>query len=407
MKYKKFNIKIIGGGLLGCLTALKLNDIGYKNVTIFDGKEILNGFDSIKIKNRKFNNGFHGIELPRAYDLKNYLEKKLNYKFIIKKNDRRIIIYNYLIKTNSNLVNWPNFLRKSFPKKIIISKSRNILFQSIKLDLKDLFKIVAKRYSKNLKDCLHQFVPWFLPNNLKFINNLDEGDKFREEAITKKLKTFYAFPKKTIFEEIKFLIIKKLNENKILLKEYSKVDIKKEKMKSLIVYCASSIPFVDDSLKKKLFENQRYLHISIYEIKNLNLKKFSGITEILCANNIIPEISRISFPKTNKKKYLQIESFIKNYEDKKNYEIRIDNYITNILSLKKADLNKIGSRITRKVFFPSHNLNAKCLKNANYNIKRKFNKNFIYKTYLGPINMSKTWIWSEEIVNEIKNYETR
>ena len=410
MNKNNLNIIIIGGGLLGCLTALKLNDAGYKKITITDKSKILGGFKSINIKNKKFDNGFHGIELPRASSLKNYLEKKLNYKFKIKKNDRRIIIYDKLIRTNEKITNWPINLKKFFPRKKIGSKSRAILFKNLDLELQNFFKKIGKRYSKNINDYIHQFIPWFLPTNISLINNKDEGDIFRENVLKKKIKTFYAFPPNSSFEDLSKKILKKLKEININLEQNSKLnlnEVKKFKKKNLYIYCASSVPFLTKKFFKKLTKNEGFLHSSFYELKKPIQKQLSGITEILCANDEIPEMSRISFPERNKKVFIQIESFIKTHDDIKNFESKIDRKIHKVLSINKNNLKKIESRISRKVFFPSISLLTKCLLIAHSKIKKDFHKNFIYKSYFGPINMSKTWVWSDEILQEIKNYETR
>ena len=410
MEKNNLNIKIIGGGLLGCITALRLKDSGFKNITIIDSNKILSGFNPIKIKNKKFNNGFHGIELPRANNLKKYLEQKLNYKFAIRNNNRRIIINNHLIVSNINLSKWPEALRKYFPKKKIESNNRIYLFNCIKKELQNSFKKVGDRYSKKINDYVHQFVPWFLPANINLINKLDEGDKFREQVIDKRLKTLYAFPKSGIFEEIKELIIKKLKKEKIITKNNYKInldDLKNDDKNKIYIYCASSVPFVEKDLLKKLILNNRYLCTTIYQIESKILKKNLNITEILCANEEIPELSRISFPKIKNRNFIQLESFLKNPDDKNKYELKLKTHFHKILSLKKSDLKILGTKITRKVFFPSQSLNNRCINNAKNKIKGEYNNNFINTTYLGPVNMSKTWIWSSKIIKQVCNYEPR
>ena len=61
----KKKISIVGASLYGCLLAYHMSKKNY-DVTIFEKKEILSGFNHISIKNYKLNNGFHGFEYPRT-----------------------------------------------------------------------------------------------------------------------------------------------------------------------------------------------------------------------------------------------------------------------------------------------------------------------------------------------------
>ena len=68
----KKKITIIGAGLYGCLTALKIKN-KYKNynVEIIDSKnDILESLKPVRIEKIKINNGFHAIDL---LVLKNFL----------------------------------------------------------------------------------------------------------------------------------------------------------------------------------------------------------------------------------------------------------------------------------------------------------------------------------------------
>ena len=64
------SVQIIGGGLYGCLTAYHIAKM-YPHIRINlieANSKLLSAFDSIVLAGEKFNNGFHGIELPRAKD---------------------------------------------------------------------------------------------------------------------------------------------------------------------------------------------------------------------------------------------------------------------------------------------------------------------------------------------------
>ena len=64
-------VQIIGGGLYGCLTAYHIAK-KHPNIRIdlIEGSnKLLPAFNPITLAGDKFNNGFHGIELPRAKDL--------------------------------------------------------------------------------------------------------------------------------------------------------------------------------------------------------------------------------------------------------------------------------------------------------------------------------------------------
>ena len=78
------NIIILGSGLIGCLSAYKIaKKYPQKKIYLIDSsKKILNGFDSIKIKNHKVNNGYHGIDVNRNLNLYNFFKTgSINFKY--------------------------------------------------------------------------------------------------------------------------------------------------------------------------------------------------------------------------------------------------------------------------------------------------------------------------------------
>ena len=94
---KKEKIFIIGGGLCGCLLAYMLSKKKY-DITIFEkNKNLISSYDSVKLGKYKINNGFHGIELPRAKKIFDFFTNQLKLKFKILSIKRQILFQRSII----------------------------------------------------------------------------------------------------------------------------------------------------------------------------------------------------------------------------------------------------------------------------------------------------------------------
>ena len=96
---EKTNYAIIGGGLTGCILAFliskKLNNV---SVAIFESNDhLLSSFDCININDKKLNNGYHALELPRAQKTFEIISQTTNLKFRKLPNKKGIIVNEELI----------------------------------------------------------------------------------------------------------------------------------------------------------------------------------------------------------------------------------------------------------------------------------------------------------------------
>ena len=179
-KKKVYKIRIIGAGLYGCLLAIQLKKKFKKRIDIEileNSKNIISNYKSINLSGIKLNNGFHGIEYPRARDLIQFLKKDLNVNLIKSYNKRLICVENFLLDYCWSLSEWPTNLKKFFKS----NKNETIKDQDLKKIISNNYihklKNICHRYSHNFSYIKNHFIPWFLPSNYKLISN-DEGDKF-------------------------------------------------------------------------------------------------------------------------------------------------------------------------------------------------------------------------------------
>jgi protoporphyrinogen oxidase len=90
-------VNIIGAGLNGCLSAWKIKK-KFPNyiVNLIDSSDhVISAFDPIEIGKGFYNNGFHGIELPRSKKLSHFFESCLNINLLEKKNIKKLLIVKF------------------------------------------------------------------------------------------------------------------------------------------------------------------------------------------------------------------------------------------------------------------------------------------------------------------------
>ena len=409
---KNKNILIIGSSLYGCLLAYQYSKKkNYKVFLIESSNKLLSSLNSVEIKSININNGFHGIEIPRAINFHKFLKEKLKVKLLTKNKIFKILINNQIIDYTSGLKEWPQNLIKDLKKKFTI-KSKNKLGDFYKLKLLKLVNICSKRFNDLPNEYKHLIIPWFLPKDYK-LQSSDEGDIFRQKIRIKKIKYMYSYPKKNLFQilqkKFNFFLKKKgvkiiLNTNVVLNKKNILI-IKKNKVSKLnnynfdkIFFCAPTaliLKSINSVCFKKLLDHKRYLQNVLLKVdKNVNF------TEIICINKKLPNLNRISVVKNNSitnKSILQLE--IINVKEKitSNEMKSIQSEIQNIFHLRKKP-NFLGYKTSRIMFFPPKSWKNEATEIIK-NWKKKFKLNFYMRYNFGPINMAKAWNYSVEDSN--------
>ena len=320
----KKKIHIIGCGLYGGILAYHFAKLKYEVTMIEKSKKAFSNFEPINILSYKLNNGFHGIEYPRAKKLIDFLKKKIEVKLCQKENIRKLIIEDFLIDTNTKLIKFPDKISKIFKKKNLKSfKNQNLDFFFKDFFLKKIKKNLDK-FSFNHKVSKRYVIPWFLPSETKIYSE-DEGMKFRETVRKGEVIPKYFFPENFIFDTISKKLKKKLvklNVKFLLSTEvrfkYKNVEyIRNNKKISydpdnvLHFHCSSSISILQEAkpnMLNDLKKVKRYFFNILFKIPrdSLNLK----FSEIINLNHKMVNVNRISIPNnliTKNQLFFQVE----------------------------------------------------------------------------------------------------
>lgn len=416
-------IIVVGSGLTGCLTAAKIaNKYKKFEITLIESSnKVFQSMNSININGSKINNGYHALEINRAEKLFSYLKKISKLKFVKKKSKRHMIINEYLIKEHERLKKYPKNLVNSFKKKKIKSKNLLTFFNNLTGDLKKTIYITSKRYSDKYKDTLSFFIPWFLPREFKYISN-DEGSKFREKTKKKNFKNFVSVPENGLFESLSKPFYQYLNSlDNLKIKTNIKANYEDEKITFLkddkklnicydyMFFCSSPIFFLkkNQKLLNKLMLNRKIFVCCLIDLKNKIKKDF---TEIICMIENFKELSRFSKINFHKNQKKCLVEFI--FNKKNEIKVKLNKYRLKVALDPILDNNKINSlnyKITRSVYYPNNKVIMICrdyLKKKLKKINSKNNKVFCNMNF-GPINMSKSWIESENNIKVLKNELSR
>lgn len=412
-------INVVGAGLYGCLTAIaikKSNPAFFVNL-IESSKKVLPNFDSITIANINLNNGFHGIELPRAQMLFDILNKEVKIVTEIGFNNKAIFVKGNLIPYTNSFKTWPEAIKGYFNIIPPVNLNEVSISDLLSKDFLKYLETIATRYSKNFEDVKGLLIPWFLPADC-VINSNDEGDVFRNKVRSGSVNSKYGSPRGGLFSALQKPMHNYMQELGINIQFGIKIQFEKDGFKFYNVdddtekmyedidesfYCASAVPIIkaiDSELFKELIKTKRFLYNAVFEYNPSELVLNNEFSEILCADENAPYISRISFP--DKKNLIQVECFVRTDEDISLIKKEIKTRIHNIL---KIDLNKklklLGMEQTRVVYFPNQSKKSLAADTLNSWVKSsKINLHF--RPFFGPVNMAKTAIWANENIQLIK-----
>ena len=413
---KKEKIFIIGGGLCGCLLAYMLSKKKY-DITIFEkNKNLISSYDSVKLGKYKINNGFHGIELPRAKKIFDFFTNQLKLKFKILSIKRQILFQRSIINFKAKKNEWPKNIISNLKPGVSNFKNETVDF-FFKKKLINLFEINSKKFFGNINDSAKQFLPWFLPSDITHISN-DEGDNFRSKIRNNIIEGKFAIPRNNLFNIIKkkifiFLKSKKvniiLNAEAVLEKNNIEIYIKNKRInpgKIKKIYYTLPAVFLIKYLNKKHFQKvyqykKNFLNCLI-EINYVNFKH--DFSEILTLNkkiwfvNKIYSLNYLKFKMTDKKKYLVAEIILdKEKLDKKKIQSLLSE-IKIIFELKNMP-KLIECKLTRSIFY----LNKKWIEKSSKILKSiSSNKKIIYNSSFYPLNMNKVWIQAAQMNKSLR-----
>ena len=410
-------IHVIGGGLYGCLTAWQIKRLNpsFKVVLLEAADHLMSAFDSISIDGVELNNGFHGIEIPRAEALLNFFQNELSVDFIKTSNERLLSIGGELLPADAPLAEYPTILKKNFKTMGgFQSDVASDFWSVISPEYMETLKKIGHRYSDHIENYEQLLIPWFFPADY-VLNSSDEGEKFRNQVKSHEIKAGYGIPAKSIFSVLQPAIKKCLEACGVEIRLSVKVDFKKDNFRytdsdggdtvslleaDKVFYCASSALILRTAAPEifsQLSLEKRYLANALMQYEDGSLTR--PFSEILCCDLRIPELARISQPTSfctndqSNENLIQAELFFLNKEEYTDCADLITQGVARVLNpIANGDLKIRGLKVTRQVYFPARQdlLQA----NSFISIWASQFKNFHYRNIYGPINMSKAWLWS-------------
>lgn len=412
-------INVIGAGLNGCLTAWKIKkkNPNYEINLIDSSDHIISAFDPIKIGDGFYNNGFHGIEFPRSKNLSNFLSSTLNINLVEKRNVKKLLINGTIVDYLSSISEYPESI-KNYYNKVPYKALDNFkeFYNYISDDFKSTLKKISTRYSDQISDVQHLLVPWFFPKEFDILSD-DEGDKFRTKVRSGKIKSTYRWPKSMLLSEIQKPFYDNLNSlgvniylnSRVIFDEFGATienpdfeDRGKKKLtvNDVVISCLSPIGILKSISLEAYYDLTRCSKFLINGIIKVKSKSpFGDFTEILCADKQFFELSRISKPlfRAEKKdeEYFQLEMFADKNWSKDQILKKIEIFFSRTMEIQGYNLQEIVDiKETKRVFFPS----KESIRVATNHVRSWSNKFPFYKILetFGPINMSKTWLYSEE-----------
>jgi hypothetical protein len=412
---KRNNIYVIGAGLYGCLTAWKIKKKNpEQNVRLVDSSDhIISIFDPISIDGIEINNGFHGIELPRAQSLSDFIKNELELDLKVEKNIKKMIIDGCVVDYADKLNEYPNRIKNLFRcQELPKNATHSNLLDLLPDDFRAILKKISSRYSDDFDNVLHLLIPWFCPADF-VIKSHDEGDIFRNGVRLREIDPFYAWPPSYLFQEIQPAFERALKKIGVEVLLSTKVDFSDDGIRlysddksspkidldiDTVFLCMPPVGILRH-VSEKIFSELVAKPHDLYNVllSGASTDECIPFTEVLCCDPEVVPLSRISRHriKNSTKTFLQLELFVSPLLNIDNeFTDELVEYINRVMpSLGYKDFRLIGLQQTRKVYFP----NKQVIDAALSAVRSWSNRFQNIKTLesFAPINMAKAWLYSE------------
>ncbi|MDF1815523.1 MAG: NAD(P)-binding protein [Verrucomicrobiales bacterium] len=409
-------IQIIGGGLYGCLTAYHIakSRPDLRIDIIEAGDHLLTAFDSITVGDTKFNNGFHGLELPRSQPLFDFIISELGTEMKEIPNQRGLSVMGHLIPYESDLKSWPEEIKGEFTAPPGEYQGSSPINSLVSERYADFFAKVGVRYSETTADIEHRLFPWFFPADFS-ITSSDEGDLFRNEVRSGDLVASYGMPNGELFEAFQSdmeSLLRRMGVNihfstKVNFSStgitYESDEVVYDPQGSPVYFCASLAIILKDVFPESfadLIDNKRCLHNVIMSSSS---DPTHGYSEILVANERFPWLSRLSFPDRdlNGERLIQCEMLTKSDVDAAELKDGLAECLNEVLGLSgESSVRYVDSRLTRRLFYPASGVQPHAVGLLENWVTTNL-PNFHMRKSFAPINMAKTWLYAEENASRI------
>ena len=335
------------------------------------------------------------------------------------KNIKKILISGNLVEYTDELKKYPEAIRKYFKENSSQLRICADLLKTATDEYLSVLEKVSHRYSDEVQNAIHLLAPWYFPSDFA-IESDDEGDVFRNKVRAKLLNPEYAWPESGLFQELQGVFHNKLKEIGVVMMLNYKVEIIESglclktpsgELRALnlnndyIFYCAPPLSILKVSSPKvysELTNDPRHVfNVLVKAQKSIDAVEF---TEILCCDESVPFLSRVSKPSLDNNLdtvYIQLEIFEKNENVTQQHE-EVVAYLESVMKkIGYFNFKLIESRKTRTVFFPSSKANndaRECVRSW----AKDFSNVHLLEAF-GPINMAKTWDYSDENSRLINN----
>lgn len=295
---------IVGGGLLGCLTALRISDATSRGVCLVEaGDNVLGSLEAIEVGPDVVNRGFHSLETPRDSGLAEFIRGTLGVPMTARRQSRGLGIEGQLIAASDSAKDWPQPLRDIIPQEPVLLDSLEDT-SWISTDYRRLLSHVGQRYG-GFDSGKHLLIPWFFPPNVS-LRTSDEGDRFRDGVRAGEVTAFSAQPVGGLFAPVAAAARQQLHESGVRVVLNSPIGASPETLRTEIadavgfsdfdlVWCAPAAPLLWKMAPERFVPLRPTKRIRVLATIDVDLaSKIQAFTEMLVLDSKIIEITRVS-----------------------------------------------------------------------------------------------------------------
>lgn len=403
---------VVGGGLTGCLVAVRLARAGHRVSLVESSDSVLSAFRDVEIDGCQLNPGFYAIELPRAAPLGDLLQKDVGLSMERRMQHRFLLLAGHMVDSMAPLAAWPALVRDSVQHETVHYSSMDDCESAIDSNLLRVLKESSWRYSP-WERSRGAALPWFLPRNLT-VESSDEGDAFRTRVRRGELAEHVLVPEGGLFSDIAPRMVQFLASLGVGVHTgvSLRFDSRRGHIESLdqigpigrdagIIFCApaqSLLAGIDPEKLKELAPTVATRVLALVDLEECRIPR--EVTQILVLDRRAPDLARISgVPReadaaAGDPRALVLEFAVQGQWNGDDTELR--SQVQKALSALGAKLNWRGSTEIGKAYGPT----ASWLNEASDIVEQWRQHNFSelrLKTHFGPINMAKAWSSAEEL----------
>jgi len=359
-------------------------------------------WDCLDLDGYRLDNGHHSIEVPRAYELVNFIRTHDLSELLITQGHDYLCIEGHVLPSNLVRSQWPTELKRDVSGSDLLTiESISELDERVSGELRSTLLQISRRYSDNWNAARNVILPWFLPGNFG-LRSIDEGDAQRN-LISAGLATKSRIRPRPplLFSDLGINWIRFLEAQPSLKIDRETDQFWSTRSPQLKLERVAGAGSESVSIANNVDLGKPVFAVTVGELESWGTVEWSG--ELLVASSNMPQVARVWQLPSQERKLIVIESFHADGWNTDNFRSLNDQIHVGLLPTLGISPRQFHVRnVVASRNYGGARAQVMAPGRTGFELHHDADQLVVTGRSLGPVNMAKGWRLAANALNRIE-----